>query len=354
MPDSQALFGDFDAIVAAHLPALEARLRAQVAASGLGLPQRHTVAGQEPLAGAQLLGVLAAQQLHTGGKRLRGALPMAIVAAAGGPQAAALTLGAAVELVHNGTLVHDDVQDNDRLRRGQPTLWTVHGVAQAINAGDALLVAPLAMLARDPAMPLGAGGELAALLAEAIVETIRGQVADIALRDHPRPELDDLVAVHLAKTAPLFGVCLQGSAVLLGLGTAAQAQAQVCARSLGLAFQVRDDLLDMTGVKGRGSAGADLREGKWTAPILLAAREADAGDVGNLRADLQRAATGQLDDAQVARWVQWTERRGGIARAKAWLDQLLAQAQDAGTTAFGPAGGQVVAALAHRLGRVDG
>ncbi len=354
MSDSQLSAATFEALVGPHLPALELRLHALAATAGLGLPQRHTVADQQPLAGAKLLGQMAAHQLRTGGKRLRGGLPMAIVAAAGGPLPAALTLGAALELVHNGTLVHDDVQDNDRLRRGQPTLWTVHGVPQAINAGDGLLVAPLAMLVRDPAMPPGAGAELTALLAEAIVETIRGQVADIALRDHPHPGLDDLVAVHLAKTAPLFGVCLQGAAVLLGLDAAAQAQAQVCARALGLAFQVRDDLLDLGGVKGRGSAGADLREGKWTAPVLLASRDAAAGDVERLRRDLARATAGELDDAHVAEWVQWTHDRGGVTAARVWLQQLLDEAESAGDGAFGPTAGAVVTALAQRLRRLDG
>ncbi|MBM4344755.1 MAG: polyprenyl synthetase family protein [Deltaproteobacteria bacterium] len=344
----------FEALVAPHLPALELRLRALAAADSLGLPQRHTVAGQDPVAGAALLRTMADQQLATGGKRLRGVLPMAVVAAADGPTEAALALGAAVELVHNGTLVHDDVQDNDRLRRGQPTLWTVHGVPQAINAGDALLVAPLAMLIREQAMPPGVGAAVAAVLAEAIVETIRGQVADIALRDHPRPGLDDLIAVHLAKTAPLFGACLQGSALLLRLGAVEQAHAQGAARALGLAFQVRDDLLDMAAAKGRGSAGADLREGKWTAPVLLAADRASDGERNALREDLARAQAGGLEDAVVERWVQWTHDCGGVGAAQAWLDRLLTEAEAAGLAAFGPRAGAVVAALARRLARVDG
>lgn len=347
---------EFEGLVALHRPVLESHLAQLAAAPVLGLRQRHCLPKAcGPAAGQAALAALLVEQNASGGKRLRGILPMAIVSACGGSSAAALDLAAAIELAHNGTLVHDDVQDNDRLRRGQPTLWTIFGIPQAINAGDALMVAPIGLLLRSTAIDPAVVNEIAALLAEALVETVRGQVADIGLREEPEVTLDLLTGIHLAKTAPLFGVCLQGSALVLGLPAAAQAQAQLAASSLGLAFQVRDDLLDVAGNKGRGHAGADLREGKVTVPALFASQVAPAHEFLALRTDLARAASQlTLDDATVAHWVQWIVDHGGAQRAQLWLAELLSTAEEAGFAAFGPDGGQVVAALCRRLARLDG
>ena len=97
---------------------------------------------------------LCAQHLSTGGKRLRALLTPALVGAEGGDVAAACVIGACIEVLHNGTLVHDDIQDGDELRRGQPTLWRRVGAPQAINAGDAMLVAPLLVVASSAKIPV--------------------------------------------------------------------------------------------------------------------------------------------------------------------------------------------------------
>lgn len=350
----------FDALIAPHLVTLRAQLTAwQDPRLPLGLAQPFALHADQPPAGAALLQQMASAQLDSGGKRLRGVLPIALVAACGGDVAAAAVLGAAIELVHNGTLAHDDVQDGDRLRRGQPTLWTLHGIPQAINAGDALLTAPLAQLLRAPQIPDASRVPLAGLLAEAVVETVRGQVADIALRDLDPVTLDDLLGVHLAKTGPLFGACLEGAVCLLGGDAMARSQAREAARSLGLAFQIRDDVLDLVGTKGRGEAGADVREGKLTAPLLWAA-EADPQRGKALRADLARAAAGEsLDAAAVAGWVAWAVATGGQQRAQAMLATAIDAYERDACAAFqphDPAGhaAEVIRSLGRRLRELDG
>lgn len=345
----------FEAHCAPHRTDLQARLQAACGDPCLGVANRYVVPGAAVAAGAAKLSAMLAEQGTGGGKQLRGLLPAAVVAAAGGNVAGAIELGAAIELVHNGTLAHDDVQDNDRLRRGKPTLWTLHGQDQAINAGDALLVGPIGMILRAPTLPADQRAVLAEMLADAVVETVRGQVADIELRDNLAPTLADLVGVHLAKTAPLFGVCLRGAAVVLGKGAAEQQAAVQAATALGLAFQVRDDLLDVAGSKGRGQAGADIREGKITAPILLALNHADAATADDLRQTLRSANRDRLlSDAEVDRWVAFTREAGGAAEAEQWLGTLLQQAGDAARAAFGPAGAEVVLALCERLRLLDG
>ena len=345
-----------------HLPNLEDLLaphrRATEAELQAILDTRHAYVvpgAPPPAAGLAALRTMAAHQFETGGKRLRALLTPALVGAAHGPLPAAVAFGAAIECVHNGTLVHDDIQDGDRLRRGQPTLWTRHGIPQAINAGDALLVAPLALVLRSEAIAPPLRLQLAALLSDALLETIRGQVADIGLRDLERPNLHDITAVHIAKTGPLFGACFVGAALLLGLDRDALAAARDLGRDIGLAFQVRDDLLDVLGEKGRGQPGADLREGKWTFPFLLALQGAPADQADALFALLGRAATGEaLTDAEVTQWLAWAHARGGVTAARAHLDQTLAHARLAARLAFPEAAAVVALALCDRLAALDG
>lgn len=310
----------------------------------------------QPLAPASAdarLRAMIDEHLETGGKRLRGLLPAALVRAEGGPVEAAATLGACLELLHNGTLVHDDIQDGDQMRRGRPTLWKVHGVPQAINVGDALYAAPLAVIAADPSVPTRHRGALAALLAGALLETIRGQVADLDLHGDEEPPRAHLEAVAVAKTAPFFAAAIHGAALLLDHdgGDAAH----VAGRALGLGFQLRDDLLDLVGSKGRGAAGADLREGKLTLPGRLALEGASEAEEFALRALLSRAAAGDVPtDEEVAHWVAWIHARGGVEGGRSALAELLAEAEDAGRRALPAAAAEVFAAFVSRLGALDG
>ncbi len=337
-----------DAYLAPHRHGLEVRAEALV-----DFPQKFVADDeQQPIGQAQLLAMVR-EQLQTGGKRLRALLTPALVAAAGGPVEAARDFGACVELVHNGTLVHDDIQDNDRLRRGQPTLWTIHGMPQAINAGDAMLVGPLAALLIAPQIEARHRLDLANVLAHALMETVRGQVADVALHGTQRPTRQQIESVHLGKTGPLFGACFVGAAILLDLPAAAVASAHVLGRQVGLAFQIRDDILDLVGTKGRGDAGADVREGKLTWPMLLALEQAPPEEGEELRSLLQRVAVGlQPDDAEVGSWVQWTHQHQGVEMAQLHLQQTLDRAaQLAGV--FPPAAAEVVLALCERLRELD-
>ena len=321
----------------------------------LHLPQPHVPAGVTRPAGQELLTAMCRDQLASGGKRLRALLTPALVAAAGGPIDAARVFGAAVELIHNGTLVHDDIQDGDTLRRGRPTLWTQFGVAQGINAGDALLMGAIAAVLRSAVVPEDLRAPLGGLLAEALCETIRGQVADLALRDLPQPSLQDMESVHLAKTGPLFSACFVGAVRLLRRDLAAEQAAFVLGREIGLAFQIRDDLLDLLGTKGRGDAGADLREGKPTWPVLVALRDHPGLEADGIRALLRRATQGSPPtDAEIARAVAWVREVGGEATARRDLAATLESANHAAAQAFSAESAVVAFALCERLARLDG
>lgn len=310
---------------------------------------------ETPVTGRHDLQGLCAAHFRTGGKRLRGTLPAAIVAEAAGPVEAARVLGACIEVAHNGTLVHDDLQDGDVLRRGAPTLWTTAGMPQAINAGDAMLVAPLLYLLQSPALSGTQRAELAAMLGAALMETIRGQVADVALREDQLPTVAQAAAIARAKTVPLFSCALEGAVFLLGGSSDERAAARRLAEEVGLAFQVRDDLLDVVGTKGRGAAGSDLREGKPTYPILLALSQGPAEEAEELRALLLAAASGRAPSPdEVARWLTWIARQGGVQAARAHLAQALDRARAETALAFVRGGRSTALALCDRLALLDG
>ncbi|MCO4762890.1 MAG: polyprenyl synthetase family protein [Myxococcales bacterium] len=298
---------------------------------------------------------LCGQHLSTGGKRLRALLPPALVAAEGGDTAAACVLGACIEVLHNGTLVHDDIQDGDELRRGQPTLWRRVGAPQAINAGDVMLVAPLLVASSSPKLPVHVRATLAALLAGAVTETIRGQVGDLDLKADDMPTLDHANGIALAKTAPLFAACLEGAVILLDGDEARRNAAREIGRHVGVAFQVRDDLLDVLGVKGRGAAGADLREGKPSWPVLAALVRGPEEEAEEFQKLLDRAHHGYRPSPQdVEKWLAWVNEHGGVSAAQLALDESLQQARDLAEIAFPKGGATVVGALCDRLAELDG
>ncbi len=202
-----------------------------------------------------------------GGKRLRPALVHLSARAAGG-DADGLTARAAVavELVHCYSLVHDDLpaMDDDVLRRGRPTVHVKFGQAMAILAGDALLTRAFAVLAdgRDER-----AGRLTAALSEAAGQAgmIGGQVADMGLT-RVRPGLDALRSIHLRKTAAIIRACGRMGAICARAGKRVEDALACYAELLGLAFQVTDDVLDVTGRADRigKTPGKDAAAGKRT------------------------------------------------------------------------------------------
>lgn len=213
------------------------------------------------------LGVIGREHLATGGKRLRARLALATMQALGAPRIEAVPWAAAAEMLHNATLVHDDVQDGDSVRRGHPTVWARHGVSQAINVGDLMLMLPFRALERLDASPARCWA-LSRMLARCAEEVVRGQAAELDLLPRQRFEWDAYRTAVEGKTAALFSLPVYGSAILAGLShDEADALAKEL-RPIGLLFQIADDVLDLYGDKGREAPGADLREGKVSALVV--------------------------------------------------------------------------------------
>jgi len=229
--------------LAAYMAELETRLERAV--------------GRRPGFAAEVAG----EALTAGGKRLRPLLCFLSSASTTEPPFAA---GVAVELVHMATLVHDDLVDGARMRRGVPAAWAVFGADAALAAGDYLFACAFAELA-DTGDSHGV-----TVLADACLALARGEALQRRQRREPDTTIDDYLTRCALKTGKLFeAACLLGSGGELALGCYGLA--------LGIAFQIADDILDCAGqTQETGKIpGTDLREGTPTMPLLYAAQEDD-------------------------------------------------------------------------------
>jgi geranylgeranyl pyrophosphate synthase len=235
-----------------------------------------------------LVATVGAEALAAGGKRLR---PLLVFLTSKGESP--IAAGAAVELVHTATLVHDDLIDQAEYRRGRASAWATHGPEAARAAGDYLFARAFAELA--------ATGDQQAVrfLANATLALARGEALQRAQAHDPETTVESYLERCALKTGKLFeAACLLGSGGNRNLGAFGLA--------LGIAFQIADDILDCSGETTETGkiAGTDLREGTPTLPLILAARvdgsvrRALAG--GPLNGALIRVAeTGALDEARL-------------------------------------------------------
>ena len=213
--------------------------------------------------------------LLAGGKRLRPILCLAACELAGGDSDLAMPTAVALEMIHTMSLIHDDLpaMDNDDLRRGNPTNHKVFGDAVAILAGDALLTRAFEMVSLrspgvNPQSLLKVVGELS--LVAGAPGLVGGQVVDLQ-SEGKQVDLETLEFIHLHKTGALLRACVMSGALIADANEDLLAALAIYAKGIGLAFQIIDDVLDVTAssdVLGK-TAGKDLISDKTTYPKLL-------------------------------------------------------------------------------------
>ena len=218
----------------------------------------------------------------TGGKRIRPLICLASAVAVGGSAEDARYPAAAIELLHNYTLVHDDLpaMDNDTERRGKPTVWTKFGEANAILVGDALQALAFEAAANAPRNV----AEIIAALGAAGVGVVQGQVEDIARACAPGsdvPSVPDVSFIYTHKTADLFVAAATMGGYAGGGDAASVEKLRTFALNLGLAFQYEDDLLDGDSPYSREKTEALVRE---TTAASIAALAGLPGDTSFLKA----------------------------------------------------------------------
>ncbi|WP_093606284.1 polyprenyl synthetase family protein [Lentzea waywayandensis] len=268
------------------------------------------------------------------GKAVRPALTLLSALAVGGDEVGAVPAAVAIELVHNFSLLHDDVMDRDVERRHRPTAWTVFGTENAVLAGDALL-------ALAPSCIAVCGEQLVQVLMQAVLELCDGQFADLAFQERDVVGLDECLEMANGKTASLLGAACQVGA-LAGGATAARARLlRDFGRHLGLAFQLVDDQLGIWGdpeVTGK-PVHADLRARKKSLPVVAAMTLGSAD--GTKIAELYRSA--QLSDGQLLELAGLIERAGG----REWTQTAAEEQIEAATACLTAA--EVVPGIAGKL-----
>lgn len=330
----------FDSIVQPYRAAIEAELRRAVdQADGEDLaPYRRMLAyhlGWE--------GEGAGEEAR--GKRLRPLLLLLVNAACGGEWRRALPAAAAVELVHNFSLIHDDIQDNSPLRRGRPALWKRYGIAQAINSGDAMLtLAHLTLLRLEEVLSAEIAIQAARVLQLACLRLTQGQFLDLHYEARGDLSLEAYWPMVTGKTSALISACTELGALTAGAPATVREAYRRFGLSLGLAFQAQDDVLGIWGDSARmgKSAESDLLAGKKTLPVLYGlSRDGPFA---------RRWRQGPPSPEEIQDLAAQLEAEGARAYTQQAAGRLTEQALEA-LQAANPQGeaGQALVALANRL-----
>ncbi len=203
--------------------------------------------------------------ISSGGKRLRPALCLAVCKALEDDIEKALPFAACIEILHNATLVHDDIEDGDELRRGLSTVWKKYGIEHAINIGDSMIFKSYECLLQSK-LPSEKILELADMFTDTVIKIIEGQNMELNFREKDFITVEEYVEMASKKAGVLFGLALSGGALIADASRQNIEKLMEYGKKIGLAFQIRDDVLNLAGKQkdyGKEIYG-DIKEGKRT------------------------------------------------------------------------------------------
>lgn len=269
--------------------------------------------------------------VEAGGKRIRPTLCLLACEAVGGRAEQALPSAVGIEFLHTFTLVHDDIMDKALVRRGHPTVGALWGDDVAITVGDGLFALAFRAFA-DNARVEGVSAERAMRVVERASDTslalARGQTMDLLLAQSPEVSVADYLEMIRLKTGVLLEFSLEAGARLGGASEATVAGIAALGAPLGMAFQIRDDVLDLTGdAKTLGKpVGGDVRTGKRT--LMVAHALQNAADPKRLVAILDKP-TEETTEAEVLEAIRILERAGSIEFAKKTAERYLVETKSA-------------------------
>lgn len=263
--------------------------------------------------------------MQTGGKRIRPALCLMCCEQLGASSDKALNFAAAVELLHNMLLVHDDIEDGDRVRRDEPTVWVKFGVENAINVGDYMLGRAYSLILDSP-LDESTRLHLAQAFTRAYEHTCRGQAMDLNLRGTTDLSVQRYLDMVRLKTGDYLALGMVGGAIIAGVSGESVDRIRELGSNMGPAFQVRDDVIDLTEGKGRaGAIGNDIKEGKPSILYAHALGEASGENRQRLIEIANRDRSETSDDD-----VQWVislyKQLGSLDFARSKAQELVNEA----------------------------
>lgn len=205
----------------------------------------------------------------TGGKRLRPVLCLTVCKTLGGNVEDALPFAASIEIIHNFTLVHDDIEDRDELRRGSPSVWKKYGIPRAINIGDGMIFKAYECMIKSN-LPHEKVLKLVDMFTDTIMRIIEGQDMELDLKEKESLTIEEYEEMVSKKTGVLFGLSLAGGAVIADAPEHVVRNLMEYGKIVGIAFQIRDDVLNLVGKQGKYGKElyGDIKEGKRTLVII--------------------------------------------------------------------------------------
>ncbi len=288
------------------------------------------------------------------GKRIRPHLAFLSCAAVGGEPVRAAPLAAAIELLHNFTLIHDDIQDRSPNRRHRATVWRIWGDAQAINAGDALFaLAQRALLRTDPVhVPSETLIQLLDAFNRMTIEIVRGQVLDLEFEGRANVTPSDYLAMIGGKTAAIVRYAAWAGAIVGGASEATAQGLGEFGEALGLGFQLRDDVLGIWGSDDETGKDQtdDIRRRKKSLPILMLLDRVQGEEAERLR---ERYRSDAIDETGVAEIRRLLETHGIHSDATAQVAHYHRIATESLDQVFGGRPESESAALLQMVARLD-
>ncbi len=262
--------------------------------------------------------------MDSGGKRIRPVLAILTCESLGGDARKAMPFAAACELLHSWLIEHDDLEDGDRVRRGKPAVWVKYGVAHGINIGDFMSEKVYELVLRsdlDDRTKL----DLIAEIVETCAKTAEGQAMDINLRKNTSPSEEEYMKTVELKTAWYLTLPMVGGAIVAGRRDLV-GRIKEFGLKIGPAFQIADDVLDLTKGKGRGEIGSDIREGKRSMMVVHCASRCSGPERARLfkTLDAPRGKT-RRSDVEYAR--RLFEKHGSIDYAMEKARALAAESR---------------------------
>lgn len=263
------------------------------------------------------------------GKRIRPVLCMLACESLGGAPETAVPFALASEILHNFLLVHDDIEDEDRMRRDRPAVWVKYGLAHAINIGDYLSAKTYeaALSSIERGLSRERVGRLLELISKTIVHTGEGQALDINAKSRRDMMMEDYMHLTREKTGYYLAAPAIGGAIVAGASKDTLSALEEFGMCIGPVFQIADDIIDLTEGKGRGEKGSDIKEGKRSYLVIhtaLNCKEAERKRMFGIL-DKDRASTTPEDVAWVTALF---EKYGAVDAGRKAGEELLRKGRE--------------------------
>ena len=263
--------------------------------------------------------------MGTGGKRIRPVLAIATCEALGGNSKKVVPFAAACEVLHNWLLIHDDIEDGDRVRRDKPAVWVKFGLGHGINAGD-LMAQKVFELILSSDLKEKTIFRLIKTMTDTAIKTAEGQAMDMNLRGNDNPTEKEYMEMVTGKTAYYMTVPITGGAIVADASEKTIKKIIEFGMRAGPAFQIADDILDLTSGKGRGEIGRDIKEGKRSLLAIHCIKKCSKDEKEKLIKILNKSPE-STTNAEVLYVKSLFEKYGSIKYARKKAEELIKKAK---------------------------